>query len=124
MDCECSAPDGSDSGLKCTYPKCPFGEWEDKQQPDYKRPDDMALERICCCERPAKPLFWHCGHCGEVVATPAGYFQPPKERSATKMERMVGDGLDCDGDHHARWYLERVADLLGVPVDERRGISP
>ena len=47
-----------------------------------------------------------------------------KERPATKIERMVSDGLDYDGDHHARWYLERVADLLGVPVNERRGIVP
>ena len=30
--CECSsAPDGTDSGLECTYPKCLFGEWEDSQ---------------------------------------------------------------------------------------------
>ena len=49
MDCECSAPDGSDSGLKCTYPKCPFGEWEDKQQPDYKRPDDICGYHVHAC---------------------------------------------------------------------------
>ncbi len=48
----------------------------------------------------------------------------PKERPATRMERVVDDGLNCDGDHHARWHLEQVADLLGVPVDERRGIAP
>lgn len=58
--CECSALDGTDSGLKYTYPKCPFGEWEDRQQPDFKRPNAAAS----------------------------------------------------------------VADLLGVPVEERRGIAP
>ena len=39
MDCECSAPDGSDSKLECTYPKCPFGKWVDRMQPDYRHPD-------------------------------------------------------------------------------------
>ncbi len=40
------------------------------------------------------------------------------------MRGVVSDGLNCDGDHHARWYLERIADLLGVPVNDRRGIAP
>ncbi len=30
--CECSTPDNSGAALVCSYPDCPFGEWEDGEQ--------------------------------------------------------------------------------------------
>ena len=182
MDCECSAPDGTDSGLECTYPKCRFGEWEDsyrrgfdvgvRASDDFNKlppPSNAARERPMTDINEAvrnaalrmdaalsrdKRVWVDAGDLGLVLEALASTWPPradervtwrdrwhedthrewaiengwtppdPKERPATRMERVVDDGLNCDGDHHARWYLERIADLLGVPVNERRGIAP
>ncbi len=40
------------------------------------------------------------------------------------LKRTVHEALECDGYHHVRWHLEQLADLLGVPIAERRGIAP
>ena len=53
----------------------------------------------------------------------------PKEHPALipirTMERIVSDALECDGYHHVRWHLERLADLLDVPIRGfREGIAP
>ena len=45
--------------------------------------------------------------------------------SIVRINSLVDDALGCDGEHHARWYLEQLADLLGVPIHGfRRGIAP
>ncbi|KKM17180.1 hypothetical protein LCGC14_1678320 [marine sediment metagenome] len=50
---------------------------------------------------------------------------PPREISVgVELARLVGDALACEGEHHIRWYLEQLADVLDVPVNERTGIAP
>ena len=50
---------------------------------------------------------------------------PPREISVgVELARIVGDALKCDGELHALWYLEQLAGVLDVPVNERRGIAP
>lgn len=47
------------------------------------------------------------------------------------ISEFVIRGLDCDGEHHKQWYLERIALELGLPLetireglDLRKGIAP
>ena len=41
--------------------------------------------------------------------------------------RIVVEGLTTDGDHHKQWYLEQIAEKLGVDLsglDYTKGITP
>lgn len=41
-----------------------------------------------------------------------------------KLRQLVEDALEVQGVHHTRWLIEQMADVLGVPVEEREGIPP
>jgi hypothetical protein len=36
---------------------------------------------------------------------------------------LVREGLACEGAHHKQWYLEQIADELGIP-HESAGVAP
>jgi hypothetical protein len=41
---------------------------------------------------------------------------------------LIRGGLTTDGAHHKQWYLEQIAELLGIPLtqelDYEEGIAP
>ena len=40
-----------------------------------------------------------------------------------QIKELVEEGLWMDGGHHKQWYLEQIADILGI-AHENEGICP
>lgn len=34
------------------------------------------------------------------------------------LDQLVIDALGIDGEHHKQWFLEQIAEELGIPLDQ------
>jgi hypothetical protein len=91
--------------------------------------DDMVASELS--EAPAASSVAHCGTQVDV-RTQAGYAAlrallgfVDVDEMADRIGPLANEGVTTDGAHHKQWFLERIADLVGVKLDEHEpGIAP
>ena len=85
------------------------------------------MDWVCSgCGRHFSWAVSECPYCRLVTTITTGGTQPASDNSQMdKITALLNDGVCYDGGHHKQWHLERIAEVLGVELEEHDlGIAP